>query len=217
MPSNHLILCRPLLLLPSIFLSIRVFSIESALRIGWPNYWSFSLNMSPSNEHPGLISFRMDWLNILVVQGILRIFSNITVQKYQFFSAQLSSEANSHIHTWPQDKLFHKAQTFVSIACFHSQRNKKSQHREWHLFCWRFIEMSWSDLCGQRTPVPRSLQKSTLLLPHLAFKNALLKPFREFGVFWDKIHLPSCMAPQYTQMQSWKRYSYAKGEAGGRG
>ena len=90
MPSNHLILCRPLLLLPSIFLSIRVFSIESALRIGWPNYWSFSLNMSPSNEHPGLISFRMDWLNILVVQGILRIFSNITVQKYQFFSAQLS-------------------------------------------------------------------------------------------------------------------------------
>ena len=72
MPSNHLILCRPLLLLPSIFPSIRVFSNESALRIRWPKYWSFSFNISPSNEHPGLISFRMDWLDLLVVQGILK-------------------------------------------------------------------------------------------------------------------------------------------------
>ena len=68
-PSNHLILCHPLLLLPSIFPSIRVFSDESALRIRWPNYWSFSFNISPSNEHPGLISFRMDWLDLLAVQG----------------------------------------------------------------------------------------------------------------------------------------------------
>ena len=67
MPSNHLILCRPLLLLPSIFPSIRVFSNESALRIGWPKYWSFSFNISPSNEHPGLLSFRMDWLDLLLV------------------------------------------------------------------------------------------------------------------------------------------------------
>ena len=72
MPSNHLILCRPLLLLPSIFPSIRVFSNESALRIRWPKYWSFSFNSSPSNEHPGLISFRMDWLNLLAVQGTLK-------------------------------------------------------------------------------------------------------------------------------------------------
>ena len=72
MPSNHLILCRPLFLLPSIFLSIRVFSNESALRIRWPNYWSFSFNISPSNEHPGLISFRVDWLNLLAVQGTLK-------------------------------------------------------------------------------------------------------------------------------------------------
>ena len=71
MPSNHLILCRPLLLLPSIFPSIRVVSNESALRIRWPEYWSFSFNISPSNEHPGLISFRMDWLDLLVVQGTL--------------------------------------------------------------------------------------------------------------------------------------------------
>ena len=69
MPSNHLILCRPLLLLPSIFPSIRVFWNESALRIRWPKYWSFSFNISPSNEYSGLISFRMDWLDLLTVQG----------------------------------------------------------------------------------------------------------------------------------------------------
>ena len=72
MPSNHLILCRPLLLLPSIFPSIRVFSNESALRIRWPKDWSFSFNISPSNEYPGLSSFRMDWLDLLAVQGTLK-------------------------------------------------------------------------------------------------------------------------------------------------
>ena len=72
MPSNHLILCLPLLLLPSIFPSIRVFSDESALYIRWPKYWSFSFNISPSNEHPGLISFRMDWLDLLAVQGTFK-------------------------------------------------------------------------------------------------------------------------------------------------
>ena len=72
MPSNHLILCRPLLLLPSIFPSIRVFSNESVLRIRWPKYWSFSFNISPSNEHLRLISFRMDWLDLLAVQGTLK-------------------------------------------------------------------------------------------------------------------------------------------------
>ena len=72
MPSNHLILCCPLLLLPSIFPSTRVFSNESALLIRWPKYWSFSFNISPSNEYPGLISFRMDWLDLLAVQGTLK-------------------------------------------------------------------------------------------------------------------------------------------------
>ena len=72
MPFNHLILCRPLLLLPSIFPSIRVFSNESALHMRWPKYWSFSFNISPSNKHPGLISFRMDWLDLLAVQGTLK-------------------------------------------------------------------------------------------------------------------------------------------------
>ena len=72
------------------FPSIRVFSNESALRIRWPKYWSFSFNISPSNEHSGLISFRMDWLVLLAVQGLSRVFSNTTIQKHQFFGAQLS-------------------------------------------------------------------------------------------------------------------------------
>ena len=91
MPSNHLILCCPLLLLPSIFPSISVFSDESALRIRWPMYWSFSFSLSPSSEHSGLISFKMDWLDHpLQSKGLSRVFSNTTVQKHQFFSAQLS-------------------------------------------------------------------------------------------------------------------------------
>ena len=102
MPSNHLILCCPLLLLPSIFPSIRFFSNESALHMRWPKYWNFSFNISPSNEHPGLISFRMDWLDLLAVQRISRVVSNTTV--HQFFGAQLSSQSNSHIHTWPVEK-----------------------------------------------------------------------------------------------------------------
>ena len=88
MPSNHLILCHPRLLLPSIFPSIRVFSNESVLRIRWPKYWSFNFSISPSSEYSGLISFRIDWFDLLVVQGTLMSFSSTTVQIYQFFSAQ---------------------------------------------------------------------------------------------------------------------------------
>ena len=96
MPSNHVILCRPLLLLPSIPPSIRVFSNESALRIRWAKYWSFSFNISPSNEHPGLISFRMDWLDLLAVQGTLKSLlqhhsSKASVLQHSaFFTVQLS-------------------------------------------------------------------------------------------------------------------------------
>ena len=90
MPSNHLILCRPLLLLPSIFPQIRVFSNESALRVRWPNYWSFSFNISPSSEHPGLISFRMTGWISLQSKGLSRVFSNTAVQKHQFFGTRLS-------------------------------------------------------------------------------------------------------------------------------
>ena len=104
MPSSHLILCRPLLLLPPIPPSMRVFSNESTLHMRWPKYWSFSFSISPSNEYSGLISFRMDWLDLLIIQGLSRVFSNTTVQKHQFFGAQLSSQSNSHIHTWPLEK-----------------------------------------------------------------------------------------------------------------
>ena len=95
MPSSHLILCHPLLFLPSIFPSIRVFSNESTLLIRWPKYWSFSFSISPTNEHPGLISFRMDWLDLLAVQGILKSLlqhhsSKSIFQCSAFFTVQLS-------------------------------------------------------------------------------------------------------------------------------
>ena len=96
MPSNHLILHRPLLLLPSIFPTIRVFPSESVLHIRWPKYWSFSFNISPSSEHPGLISFRMDWLDLLAVQGTLKSLlqhhsSKASVlRRSAFFMVQLS-------------------------------------------------------------------------------------------------------------------------------
>ena len=98
MPSNHLILCHPILLLLSIFPSIRVFSSELTLHIRWPKYWSFSFSISPSNEYSGLISFRIDWFDVLAAQET-QVFPNITVQKHQFFSAQPSLWPNSHIHT----------------------------------------------------------------------------------------------------------------------
>ena len=96
MPSNHLILCLPLLLLPSILPSIRIFSNESALHNRWPKYWSFSFSISPSNEHPGLISFRMDWLDLLAAQGILKSLlqhhsSKASILRCSaFFTVQLS-------------------------------------------------------------------------------------------------------------------------------
>ena len=88
MPFNYLILCGPLILLPSNFPSIRVFSNESGLCIRWPKYWSFSFSINPSNEYSGLISFRIDWFDLLAVQGTLKGLSNTTVPKHQFFSAQ---------------------------------------------------------------------------------------------------------------------------------
>ena len=97
MPSNHLIRCHPLLILPSVFPSIRVFSNELALQIRWPKYWSFSFSISPSNEYSGLISFRMDWLDLLAVQGTLKSLLQHYSSKHQFFGAQPSLWSNSHI------------------------------------------------------------------------------------------------------------------------
>ena len=113
MPSNHLVLCRPLLLLLSIFPSIRVFSNELALRIRWPKYWSFSFNICPSNEYSGLIAFRIDWSELLAVQEILKSLSNTTVQKHQFFNAQFSIVQLSHPYMTTGKTIALTRQTFV--------------------------------------------------------------------------------------------------------
>ena len=110
MPSNHLILCRPLLLLPSIFPSVGIFSNESVLHIRWPKYWSFSFSVSPSNEHPGLISFMMDWLDLLAIQGTLKSLlqrhsSKASVlQCSAFFIVQLSTSIHDYWKNHSLDK-----------------------------------------------------------------------------------------------------------------
>ena len=103
-PSNHLILCCPLFFLPSIFPSIRVFSNESVLHIRWPKYWSFSFSVSPSNEYSGLISFRMDWLDLLAVQGTLKNLLQHHSSKASILRRSAFFVANSHIHTWLLEK-----------------------------------------------------------------------------------------------------------------
>ena len=113
MPPNHLILCRPLLL-PSIFPSIRVFSNESVLSIKWPKYWSFSFNISPSNEYSGLISFRMGWLDLLAVQGTLKSLLQHHSSKHQLFGAQISLHSSSHLLLSLSGKL-----VFDSIISFY--------------------------------------------------------------------------------------------------
>ena len=100
MIADHLILYHPLLHLPSMFSSIRVFSNELALCIRWPKYWSFNFNISPFNEYSGLISFRIDWFDLLVVQGTLKSLLQHPVQKHQFFGTQPSLWSNSHTCTW---------------------------------------------------------------------------------------------------------------------
>ena len=104
-PSSHLLLYCPFLLLPSIFPGIGVFSNESALCVKWLKYWSFSFSISPFNEYSRLISLKIDWFTLLEVQGLSRVFSNTTVQKHQFFGTQLSFWSNSHIHTGLLEKL----------------------------------------------------------------------------------------------------------------
>ena len=121
-PYNHLMLCCPLLLLPSVFTSIRVFSNESALHIRWPEYWSFSFSISHSNEHPGLISFRMDWLDLLAVQGTLKSLLQHCSSKASillcsaFFIVQLS---HSYMATGKAIALIR--QTFLPISVWHPQ------------------------------------------------------------------------------------------------
>ena len=99
MPSNHIMLCHPLLLPPSIIPSIRVFSNESVLRIRWPKYWSFSFSISPSNEYSGLISFRMDWLDLLAVQGVLKRLLQHNSSKASILQRSAFLVVSFHIHT----------------------------------------------------------------------------------------------------------------------
>ena len=99
MPSNHLILCRPFLLLPAIFPSVRVFSNESVLHIRWPKYWSFSFSIGPSNEYSGLVSFRMDWLYLFAVQGTLKNLLQHYSSKASILPCSAFFTSNSHIHT----------------------------------------------------------------------------------------------------------------------
>ena len=138
MPSNHLILCHSLLLLPSIFPSIRVFSNESALRIRWPKYWRFSFNINPSNEHPGLVSFRMDWLDLLVVQGTHKSLLHHHSSKASilrcsaFFIVQLS----------------HPYVTTGKTIALTSWTVKKAEHQRiyaFELWCWRrLLRIPWT-------------------------------------------------------------------------
>ena len=104
MPSSHLMLCRPLLLLPSIAPSIRVFSNESTLHMRWPKYWSFSFSIIPAKEIPGLISFRMDWLDLLAVQGTLKSLLQHHSSTTSILWHSVFSQSNAHIHTWPLEK-----------------------------------------------------------------------------------------------------------------
>ena len=172
MPSSHLILCRPLLLLPSIFPTIRVFSNESALCIRWPKYWSFSFNISPSNEHPGLISFRMDWLDLLAVQGTLKSLlqhhsSNASILLCSaFFIVQLLhpymttgktialTRPCQHKFLGDKSNNIHKvclvkAMVFpvVMYGC-ESWTIKKAEHRRidaFELWCWRrLLRVPWT-------------------------------------------------------------------------
>ena len=149
MPSNHLILCHPLLLLPSIFPSIRVFSNESALRIRWPKYWSFGFNISPSNEHPGLISFRMDWLDLLAVQGTLKSLlqhhsSKASIlQLSAFFIVQLShpymTTGKTIALTW---------WTFVDKECLTIFKSRALTHTPYTPHLIQFLLQCYESLCN---------------------------------------------------------------------
>ena len=149
MPSNHLILCRPLLLLPSIFPGIRVFSNELALHIRWPKYWSISFSSSPSSEYSEPISFRIDWFDLLAVQGTARVFSNRIVQKHHSLALSVAyGPTLTAIHDYLKNRNFDYAdlcsQSNVSVFLLHSRfviaflpRTKRllfhgcSHHRQW--------------------------------------------------------------------------------------
>ena len=166
MPSSHLILCHPLLLLPPIPPSIRVFSNESTLRIRWPKYWSFSFSIISSNEHPGLISFRMDWLDLLAVQGTLKSLLQCHSSKASIFGAQLSSQSIC-IHISPPSST-----SFLL-----------SYHRE----------LCWASSALQQHTLPEKWSISGMLHIYMNILFQLPCGMCYFPSFWDS---PHCTALQ---------------------
>ena len=187
MPSNHLILCCPLLLLPSIIPSIRVFSNESALRIRWPKYWSFSFNISPSNEHPGLISFRMYWLDLLAVQGTLLLWFLVVNLKQTYYTWLLS--LGLIMFWWLGLRRTSCWRIFYEILAWSSASSRMYQDCVIEAIPWpRCHLQSWFISCqaaywGQR--MSPDYHQSSLCLDILGF------PRKESWQIWASWHLTS--------------------------
>ena len=168
MPSNHLILCRPLFLLPSIFPSIRIFSNESALRIRWPKYWSFSFNISPSSEHPGLISFRMDWLDVFAVQGTVKSLL------WGHESVGYNWVTDTPTKPWPQLGLHSTWRKVFSIQS-QQQREGRAASIGWALrpvWALSILLLASSELrFREAVTLPRSQPGSRLLTGHLQYMS----------------------------------------------
>ena len=216
MPSNHLILCHPPLLQPSIFPSIRVFSNESVLRIRWPKYWSFSCSIIPSNEHPGLISFRMDWLDLLAVQGPLKSLlqhhsSKVSILQYSAFSiVQLShphmtTEKTIPLTRWTfADKVMSLNQVLFYYKVFlphlvprraHSLHRWRRQTQQGSVTCMRPMAGKWqkqnlNPICLPAEPVvchSARWEKGQSFLVSLNAKEHGIAKQRRKGILHSKI------------------------------
>ena len=183
MPPNHLILCCPLLLLPLIFSSIRIFSNESVLHIRWPKYWSFSFSISPSNEHPGLISFRMDWLDLLAVQGILK--SSPTPQFKNIDSLALSfpySPALTSINDYWRNQSFDYTdlcwQSNVSVFNMLSRLVITFLPRSKHLL------ISWLQSPSAMILEPKKMKSATISIASPYISHEMMRPDAMILVFW---------------------------------
>ena len=183
MPCSHLILCCPLLLLPSIFPSTRVFSNESAVHIRWPKYWSFSFNISPSNEHPWLISLGWTgWISLLS-KRLSRVFSNTTVQKHQFFGAQLSSQSNSHPYMTTGKTIALTRQTFVGKV-MSLLFNRLSSLVITFLQMSKCLLISWLQLPSAVILEPRKIKSATVSAVSSSICHEVMGTDAMILVFW---------------------------------
>ena len=212
MPSSHLILWHPLLLLPPIPPSIRVFSNESTLRMRWPKYWSFSLSISPSNEYPRLVSFRMDWLDLLAVQGTLKSLLQHHSSKASILQPQLSSQSNSHIHTWLLEKPVYADANYLRLP-FENRWNTYSLNLSF-THNWEFF----SCIISRIVSVPKSCKDWKPLLSWILPKNLGYLLIRCTSCFWYQFlqtylsHITMCnefclfSVPQYHRPQALPAY-----------